>query len=238
MTPVAKSKNHSDSKAATEHFEVLILNDDFVALNKAPGVSVHNEEDQPHQSHQPHLLQLARQQLKRTDVFPVHRLDKETSGVQILAFHQRAARELAQKFESREVSKIYVGVLRGQPEPDQGTWRKSLSDKSEGRRNPAGKSSDQVPCETQFRILKRSNYFTLAEFSLITGRQHQIRKHAALAGHHLVGDARYGDPKYNSRMEQIYQTGRMFLHCQKIGLGDIEVEAPIPQVFSSLLGIC
>lgn len=208
---------------------ILFQNASLLAVNKAPGVSVHNAEDPEN------LLLLLERQLKRRHLFPVHRLDKETSGIQILALTSESAANLAEEFRERSVKKNYVGILRGQLEQREGVWDRPLTDKAEGRKNPEGLSRDRIPCETKYRVLKESKYFTYCEFDLITGRQHQIRKHSTLAKHHLVGDTRYGDPKYNQRMAGMYKTDRMFLHCTRIELLGHRIECPPASIFEQLM---
>ena len=201
--------------------KILSQNSDLLAVDKPVGLAVHNDAGNL-------LLQLEPQWGK---LFPVHRLDKETSGVQVLARNERAARRLAEEFQSRTVVKIYHGLLRGELKESQGVWSAPLTDRAEGRRQPDGRAQDRVPCETRFRVLNHSKYFTLCEFRLLTGRQHQIRKHAALKKHHLVGDGRYGDPRYNEKMAELYKTTRMFLHCHRLEIADQVLESPTPQEF-------
>lgn len=205
---------------------VLVENQNFVAVNKPAGLSVHNEDSQGN------LLSLLEAQLKIPKLFPVHRLDKKTSGVQILALNELAAQKLSQKFQEREVLKFYRGILRGKLSMLEGIWKSPLTDKAEGRKNPQGIARDRIPCETRYRVIQASNYFSDCEFQLITGRQHQIRKHAAISGNPLVGDPRYGDPKYNQKMTEIYKTNRMFLHCYQIEILENKILAPLPVEFS------
>jgi RluA family pseudouridine synthase len=208
--------------------QIIFQSNDFVAVNKDAGVSVHNNEDPEN------LLLLLEKQLKILKFFPVHRLDKETSGIQILALNEIAARKLADEFQNKSVEKIYTGVLRGQMKDPQGVWNQSLTDKAEGRKSPAGSARDRMACETRFKVLKSSKYFSFCEFHLITGRQHQIRKHSALVNHPLVGDNRYGEPKYNQRMAELYKTPRMFLHCHKLQILGQKLESPLPGEFHNL----
>lgn len=200
----------------------------WVAVDKDAGLSVHNNEDSRN------LLLVLEKQLRVPKLFPVHRLDKETSGVQILALNETAARSLAEEFQDRSVKKLYTGILRGQLPQPEGRWNQALSDKAEGRKNPAGLSKDRVPCETRYRTLQTNKYFALCEFDLITGRQHQIRKHTALVNHHLVGDPRYGDPGYNKKMAGFYKTDRMFLHCTRVEIAGVKLEAPLSADFGKL----
>jgi len=207
-------------------FPILFQSADFVALDKPAGISVHNNEDPQN------VLGVLQNRLGVAKLYPVHRLDKETSGVQLIALKEKPAKSLAAEFEQRTVQKTYIGLLRGEIREDEGVWTHQLTDKSEGRVNPAGQPKDRVLCETRFRVLQRSKYFTLCEFDLITGRQHQIRKHAALAKHALVGDPRYGDAKYNGRMQELYKTSRLFLHCAAVRIAGHTIECPLPSGFN------
>lgn len=207
---------------------VLLRTDDFVAVDKPAGLSVHNAEDAAN------LIRLLEKQLQLSKLLPVHRLDKETSGVQLFALKESSARLMAERFQQRAVKKTYQGVLRGVLPQKEGAWKQPLTDKAEGRKNPAGLAKDRVPCETRFRVLRENRYLTLCEFDLITGRQHQIRKHTALGAHPLVGDPRYGAPKYNAKMAALYRSDRMFLHCVRIELAPHEIESPLPADFQRL----
>jgi RluA family pseudouridine synthase len=207
---------------------ILFQSNDLVAVDKPAGLSVHNNEDPQN------LIIVLERQLKIPKLYPIHRLDKETSGVQVLALNEQGAKTFSSEFEKKTVTKLYTGVLRGNLKTNQGAWTKPLSDKSEGRRNPEGLAKDKVPCETRFNATRDSKYFTLCEFQLITGRQHQIRKHAALANHAIVGDPRYGDLKYNQKIADLYKTSRMFLHCKKIVLKNHVIESQVPDEFVRL----
>lgn len=211
---------------------IVFQNEEIIVVDKPIGISIHNAEDATN------LLTVLGDQLAANHghpkLFPVHRLDKETSGIQIFAFDSEAAATYATEFQTRTVLKKYVGVLRGSMLKEDGIWTQPISDKAEGRVNPAGLAKDRVHSETRFHRLKNSKYFTSCEFDLVTGRQHQIRKHAALAGHALVGDPRYGDKKYNLRMAEMYGDARMFLHCSQIEMLGRKFHSPVPAIFDRL----
>ncbi len=207
---------------------ILYQDSDLLAVDKPAGISVHNNEDPQN------LLKLLQKQVPASKLYPVHRLDKETSGVQLLALNESAAKNLASEFEKRAVDKIYSGVLRGELKQNSGLWNQALTDKAEGRKNPAGASRERISCETQFTVLNANKFFSMCQFELITGRQHQIRKHSALINHSLVGDARYGDPRYNKKMADLYKTDRMFLHCHRIQILGQNLESIVPEIFKKL----
>lgn len=210
--------------------EVKILHQDqeIVIVDKDHGISVHNNEDPQN------LLSILEKQLNLAKLYPVHRLDKETSGIQVLALNASAAQRYSEEFGKKTVRKQYIGILRGQLKVNKGVWAKPLTDKAEGRTKPEGASKDRVPCETAFRVLQGNSYFSLCEFDLKTGRQHQIRKHTALTNHPLVGDPRYGDPKYNKKIASLYNQDRMFLHCFGLEILGLRIHSPLPLSFGAL----
>lgn len=169
---------------------------------------------------------------------PVHRLDRETSGVLVIALSKNVARSLAEAFQSEDttVRKTYRAIVRGRLQRD-GRWNQPLTDRAEGRSNPAGKTMERKPCETRFRILRANEHVTELEIDLMTGRQHQIRKHAALAGHAVIGDTRYGDPSYHRMIEKRFGFSRMLLHAQRLELqGPVNIcaVAPLPEEFAKI----
>lgn len=194
---------------------ILSQNTDWLVVDKPPGLSVHNNEDPKN------LLKVLSAQCGIKDLFPVHRLDKETSGVQIFALHKASAQQLSQEFQQDRVEKIYWGLVKGVFKDPTGRWSQPLTDKAEGRRSPKGLSKNRVPCLTEYKVIQHSPFVSLCEFRLLTGRQHQIRKHAALAKHPLIGDSRYGSQALNQKIEELYGEKRMFLHCKKIEIAGV-----------------
>ncbi|MGZ3768181.1 MAG: RluA family pseudouridine synthase [Bdellovibrio sp.] len=208
----------------------------WLIIDKPSGVSVHNEIND--------VVNLLKKQLPSgsyKNIHPVHRLDKETSGLLLVALEKEMAATLAEQFQSRQSEKFYYAVLRGSMDvsEDWQEWTFPITDKAEGRKNPQGLSKDRVEAKSLYRVKKSNKFFSLVEVKLLTGRQHQIRKHGAIANHAIVGDSRYGDPKYNKKMAAIYGTDRMFLHAFRLSIvieGKTETfEASLPQEFEKLL---
>ncbi len=165
---------------------------------------------------------------------PIHRLDRETSGIILLACRSETFTYFATQFEDRKVRKRYVALLHGElPAPDGyawGLWIWPLSKSAGGRFHPEGPGR-AASCETRFRILRRSAHYTLIECDLLTGRKHQIRRHARLAGHAVVGDARYGTPRSIKFLREKLGFTRLALHSFSL-----EVELPgsaTPRLFQS-----
>lgn len=212
--------------------EIQFANTDFIIVNKPAGLSVHNEDEAGN------LLEQVKKEHKLESLFPVHRLDRETSGLIILAKNQKAASELQQMFSSRNIEKLYVGVVRGAIDRKDGIWKRPLSDRAEGRKFPQGKKIEQKACKTEWNVLETNKHITMLEFKIHTGRQHQIRKHAVLAKHQLLGDKRYGDSKYNKRLVSLYDFSRMALHSYKMVFSfrdeEFIFESKIPTAFTGL----
>lgn len=186
--------------------QIIEENDFFILLIKPEGYSVHNQSPS------------VAEHLKKSGFAPhfVNRLDQDTSGLVLVARTPELHAPLSLALENGE--KFYRALLRGAwKNPDlQVMWSWPISDKAEGRDNPQGKSQDRVRAETKVRVVRSNPYFTEVEAELITGRQHQIRKHAALSKHPIVGDQRYNEKKYNAKINQMYQSERMHLHAEKL----------------------
>ena len=196
----------------------------MLVVDKPPGLSIHNNEDPEN------LVKVLSSQLGIETLYPVHRLDKETSGVQVFALNRKSAQTLSEEFQAHRVEKTYWGLVKGVLKVKKGLWDKPLTDKAEGRKSPQGLARNRVPCATEYKVIQESAYLSLCEFRLLTGRQHQIRKHTALMNHPLVGDTRYGSQAINMKIKQLYKTDRMYLHCMKMVLAGQTIESQnIPQ---------
>ncbi len=171
----------------------------------------------------------------------VHRLDVSTSGLVIVAFDAATHRELAQRFASGRVEKRYLALVWGHPRPASGTWAAPLGpDRADRRRmriDPAGKRA-----ESGYRTLGRAPYVALLELAPRTGRTHQLRVHAAAAGHPIVGDDLYGGPRERGVRDRALRAalapGRCLLHAWRLEIGDwspARYEAAPPPDFEAAL---
>lgn len=190
----------------TPSFQLIDENEDFFVIYKPEGLSVHNQS--PSLSEQ---LTLAGKALHF-----INRLDLETSGLMVVAQRPELHAPLAEALEKGQ--KFYRALLRSPWKQSQQEllWSWPISDKAEGRKNPQGVASDRVNAETKVQIVRSNQYFTEVYLELLTGRQHQIRKHSALAHHPIVGDPRYNEDKYNTNIQKFYGNTRMLLQAENL----------------------
>ncbi len=164
----------------------------------------------------------------------VHRLDKDTSGIMVVAKHDKALRALQAAFKSRSVEKIYLALVLGQP-PLKGTFSTLHGRHPKHRTRFTGKVASGKPAITHYKVTKRFADASLVEVVLETGRTHQIRMHFAEAGFPLISDALYG-PKKAQRPELI---GRQALHAWKLSFAHprtgkaLSFTAPLPKDFKA-----
>ena len=187
--------------------QIIAENAHFIVLFKPQGVSVHNQS--------PSLLEFVKEQ-KKPEHF-VNRLDFETSGLVVVALNENLHEPLQNSLHKGV--KKYRALLRGAMSIDVGmkvTWNWPISDKAEGRRNPQGDKSNLKAADTEVTLVRKNKYFSEVEIVLKSGRQHQIRKHSALAKHPIVGDNRYNEDKYNSKIADMYKETRMQLEAESL----------------------
>lgn len=210
---------------------ILQQGDGWVAINKPSGMSTHNDAGSSTEDALTYVTRVL--DAKPGDISPVHRLDRETSGVLLFATTRESASRLQQAWTTDESSKkFYRAMVRGKL-TDSGQWDFPISDKAEGRENPAGRASDRKSAITKYEVVRSTEFLSDLRIELVTGRQHQIRKHSRLSKHGLVGDTRYGEMSHARKMESLYGVSRMMLHAEKLSLLDILVEAPLPEEFES-----
>lgn len=229
---------------------LLAKGDGWLAVDKPAGLTVHNLPGQD-------LCSMVGDALKKdpigreigydpsVGIHPVHRLDRETSGVMLLACHQMVIREISTRMQDDSTRKSYAAILHGRlPVPPDSEewidWGWPLTKSAGGRRHPAGKGK-QLPSRTRVRVIRHTERYTLVTCELETGRKHQIRRHAKLAGHAVVGDDRYGTRR---SVEFLKQKGfdRLALHARSLTIrlpgaaSPLEIRSPtLPQAMQTLL---
>ncbi len=223
--------------------QILKKGPGWLALDKPGGMSVHNHPGND-------LVSVISKQIQSdpalsqalgfktaSGVHPVHRLDKETGGVILLATDPDALAFLSGQFRENRVAKEYIALVHGRVDSGQtelgqtklgqtnpgpadrgyGTWNTPLAKSAGGRNHPTG-SGKKLACETRYRCLEASEHYSLLAIDLVTGRKHQIRRHAKLAGHPIVGDSRYGSKRALAFLKTKRDFHGLALHCRSIRL--------------------
>ncbi len=149
----------------------------------------------------------------------VHRLDKDTSGLLIVAKNDLAHQFLTEQFKNRTIEKTYYALVVGHLEPMQGTIEAPIGrDHSNRKRMAIASEKEGRMAITKYKVLRYLGDYSFLEITLITGRTHQIRVHFASIDFPLVGDPLYGKPKVNAYFEKEYGLTRIFLHAGKMAL--------------------
>lgn len=205
-----------DAEPQAENLPLTVLHEDrdVVVINKAVGMVVH-----PGAGH--HSGTVVNALLHHVDDLQgvggtarpglVHRLDKDTSGVMVVAKNDKALRLLQEAFKAREVEKTYLALVLGAP-PESGTFETLYGRHPKHRVRFSGKVRNGKPAVTHFLVREQYAEAALVEVTLETGRTHQIRVHFAEAGWPLIGDDLYG-PKKAQRPDLI---DRQALHAWKL----------------------
>jgi RluA family pseudouridine synthase len=184
---------------SAQMIQILHHGADCVAVMKPAGVAAI-----PEKRDDPFCLSALLSVQLGTPVMPVHRLDKEVSGVMLYALHPEAHRFLNNAFEKREVHKTYQALVHGVITEDQGVITRPIREFGSGRMGVDDLKGK--PSETRFSVLKRTDRFTLVELYPQTGRRHQLRVHLYSIGHPIVGDMRYGDKALQQGLPRLMLT--------------------------------
>lgn len=167
----------------------------------------------------------------RDRVFIVHRLDRETSGLMILARSAEAKAALQSQWDTFE--KQYEAVCEGALKPDTGTFESDLDESNPFKVHTAPRPSELTRhAVTHFRVIKRTQARTLVELTLATGRRHQIRVHLSQAGHPIIGDEKYGATSDPAKRLGLHAVALKFTH--PVTGKEIRLTSPLPKELGRL----
>lgn len=203
-----------DAPEPAPHFKLPVVFEDehLLAIDKPSGLAVHGGSGVAHGVIE--SLRSMRPQARFLEL--VHRLDRETSGVLLLAKKRAALTALHEMMRSRDMDKRYLAGVAGRFRNERQRVRLSLSKRvtKEGEKRVSVSDSGQE-AETVFHLVERNPQYSLLEAQLLTGRTHQIRVHLAHLGHPVLGDDKYGDFELNKALRK-QGLKRMFLHAAKL----------------------
>ena len=247
VPPVRVAERPTAVPVPAREFSVLFEDESLLAIDKPAGVAVHGGSGVSFGVIE--QLRRARPQAKFLEL--VHRLDRETSGVLLLAKKRSALTALQDQFRARDTGKTYAALVLG-------NWPESLRVIDvplhkyllpDGERRVRTSTADDAQAKrsiTLVKVVQRFAGFTLLDVSIKTGRTHQIRVHLAHSGHPIVGDDKYGDFEFNKSLARgTAIPGRrydgMFLHARRLAFEHpasaerLELEAPLPAACRMLL---
>lgn len=225
-------------KAQEIPLDIIYEDSDIIVVNKPKGMVVHPANGNPDGTLVNAILSICKNSLSGIggELRPgiVHRLDKDTSGLIIVAKNDKAHINMSEQIKERNVKKTYIALVRGNVPEEEATINMPIGRSTKDRKKMAVTKNGKQAI-THFKVLKRYSKYTLLEIKIETGRTHQIRVHMAEIGYPVVGDAVYSNGKNEFGIE-----GQM-LHAYKLEFRHpitnkhMELTAPLPQYFEEIL---
>ncbi|MEG1878683.1 MAG: RluA family pseudouridine synthase [Pseudoflavonifractor sp.] len=207
--------------------DIVYEDGDMLVLNKAPGITVHPGPGHYDDTLGNFLLDYYDKTGVMADFHPVHRLDKGTSGLMVVAKHAHAQELLKRQLHTPDFRRIYLAVCEGVPEPPFGVIDAPIGP-VEGSLIARQVRPDGLPARTQYRVLETKNSRSLLRLELESGRTHQIRVHMAYLGHPLVGDFLYGTENQALITRPALHSAE--LHCRQPITGELlEFQVELPE---------
>lgn len=218
--------------------EVVYEDNDIIVVNKPKGMVVHPANGNPDGTLVNAIMAMCKDSLSGIggELRPgiVHRIDKDTSGLLIVAKNDKAHIEMSNQIKNHEVKKIYIALVRGILGEDEATIDMPIGRSTKDRKKMAVVKNGKEAV-THFKVLKRYDKYTLLEVKIDTGRTHQIRVHMAEIGHPVVGDMVYSNGKNDFGVE-----GQM-LHAKSLDFKhpitgkQMHLEAELPKYFKNII---
>ena len=228
----------TDIKPENIPLDIIYEDDDIIVINKPKGLVVHPANGNPDGTLVNAIMAICKESLSGIGgkIRPgiVHRLDKDTSGILIVAKNDKAHINLSNQIKNREMKKIYIALVRGVVNENEATIDMPIGRSTKDRKKMAVRK-DGKEAITHFKVLKRFPKYTLLEVKIDTGRTHQIRVHMAEIGHPVVGDVVYSNGKNDFGV-----VGQM-LHAKSLDFKhpitgkQMHLEAELPKYFKDIL---
>ena len=204
--------------------EILYQDEYLVAINKSSGLLVHKSPIDRHETQ--FALQLVRDQIGQY-VYPIHRLDKPTSGVLLFALTSEMAQTMSLLFRSHEVIKEYIAIVRGYTQEEEliDYPLKQMLDTKEQKKlgitKEAQEAQTRYECLATVELPYAVSRYPVARYSLVkllpkTGRKHQLRRHMKHIFHPIVGDTKHGRGEHNQLFREKFESHRLLLHSHRV----------------------
>ena len=232
--------------------EILYQDDYLVAINKPSGLLVHRSEIDKRETL--FALQLTRDLIDQR-VYPIHRLDRPTSGVLVFALSSEVAKLMSEQFINQKVQKSYLAMVRGYA-PEEMTIDYALkeildkfADKHANKDKAPQEAISQIKRLATVELPFASGRYSQSRYSLVelkpkTGRKHQLRRHMSHIRHPIIGDTNHGDGKQNKAALEHLKLDRLALHAQSIEFqhpishSNIKISAPMDDSLLHVFGLC
>ncbi len=228
----------TDLKPQNIPIEVIYEDDDIIVVNKPKGLVVHPANGNPDGTLVNAIMAICKESLSGIggEIRPgiVHRLDKDTTGVIIIAKNDKAHINISKQIKDRQTKKIYIALVRGVVSENEATINMPIGRSTKDRKKMAVRK-DGKEAITHFKVLKRYPKYTLLEIKIDTGRTHQIRVHMAEIGHPVVGDTVYSNGKNDFGIDS------QMLHAKSLDFTHpttgkrMHLEAELPKYFKDIL---
>jgi tRNA pseudouridine65 synthase len=232
----------------SDQLSILYRDEHLIAINKPSGLLVHRSEIDRHETR--FAMQLLRDQIGQY-VFPVHRLDKPTSGVLLFALSAEAAALMGPIFAEHKAQKTYVAVVRGIA-PHQQRIDYALAEEQDKFSDKKARTAEAKPAVTDIQRLAeialpyKLDKYPESRYSLVrclphTGRKHQIRRHLKHISHPIIGDAKHGKGNHNRFFQQEFAAHRLLLAATELVFTHpvlncgLKITAPLDETMSNLL---
>ncbi len=233
---VRSDETNTEIQATEMNFPILYEDEDIIVINKPYGLVVH-----PGAGNEKETVVSAI--LSHTNLSPigapdrpgvVHRLDKETSGIMVLAKNKEAHKNLAEQFASHELEKEYVAIIQGHIVNKKGRVQVAIErDPVNRQRMKATSVENGKMAISIFEVIEYLKNATFIKVNILTGRTHQIRVHMAFTGHPLLGDTTYGGRKFGNSEHFLHSNKLTFKH--PISGKAMTFQAEIPERFKQVL---
>ena len=225
-------------KAQEIPIEIIYEDKDIIVVNKPKGMVVHPANGNPDGTLVNCLMAICKESLSGIggEIRPgiVHRLDKDTSGIIIVAKNDKAHINMSEQIKNHEVQKTYLALVKGIVKENEATINKPIGRSTKDRKKMAVTKNGKEAI-THFKVLKRYNNYTLLQVQIETGRTHQIRVHLSEIGYPIVGDTTYsnGKNKWNIKGQCLHAKSLKFKH--PITGKEMFLEARMPSYFEEIL---
>ena len=225
-------------KAQKIPIEVIYEDADIIVVNKPKGMVVHPANGNPDGTLVNAIMDICKDSLSGIggEIRPgiVHRLDKDTSGLLIVAKNDMAHVKMSEQIKNHEVKKIYIALVRGVIKENEATIDMPIG-RSRTDRKKMAVAKDGKNAVTHIKVLKRYDKYTLLEINIETGRTHQIRVHLSHIGYPIIGDYTYSNGKNEFGVEGQCLHAKSLEFKHPITKKEMKLEAPLPKYFQDII---